>query len=125
NTTFVSTTAPAGWSISAPAVGGTGNMVFSKANVANGETAAFTIVVNVNNGTVHHTVITNTVTAASTIPDPTPGNNSAMAQTTVDPIAPTITCPANVVAAIPGTGTCAVVNYPAPTVTDNCSGATV
>jgi uncharacterized repeat protein (TIGR01451 family) len=127
NTTFVSATVTTGtgWSTSAPAVGGTGNVVFSKASVANGETAVFTIVVKVNNGTVHHTLINNTVTAASSIPDPTPGNNSATAQTTVDPIAPTITCPANIVGSITGTGTCAVVNYPAPTVSDNCSATVV
>ncbi|MFL6216239.1 MAG: HYR domain-containing protein, partial [Blastocatellia bacterium] len=129
NTTFVSAvvTTGSGWSTSAPAVGGTGNVVFSKANVGINETAVFTVVVKVNAGVLHGTVISNTATAASSIPDPNPNNNSAMATTTVDPIAPTITCPANVtaVAALtcPATTT-AVVNF-APTVTDNCSATYV
>src|SRR4030095_258432 len=47
NATFVSAvvTTGSGWSTSAPAVGGTGNVVFSKATVAPSETAVFTIVV--------------------------------------------------------------------------------
>jgi uncharacterized repeat protein (TIGR01451 family) len=129
NTTFVSATVTtgSGWSTSAPAVGGTGNVVFSKANVANGETAVFTIVVKVNAGVLHGTVITNTATAASSIPDPTPGNNSATATTTVDPIAPVITCPANITAVAQltcPTSTTAVVNF-TPQVSDNCSASYV
>ncbi|HJQ27569.1 MAG TPA: HYR domain-containing protein [Blastocatellia bacterium] len=129
NTTFVSATVTtgSGWSTSQPSAGGTGNVVFSKANVANGETAVFTIVVKVNAGVLHGTVITNSVTAASSIPDPTPGNNTAMTTTTVDPIAPTITCPANITSmaqlSCPNTTT-AVVNF-APTVTDNCAATYV
>src|SRR4029450_2090408 len=95
NTTFVSAsvTSGTGWSISSPAVGGTGNVIFSKANVANGETATFQIVVKVNAGTLHGTVINNSATAASSIPDPASGNNTGMASTTVDPIAPTFARP--------------------------------
>src|SRR6185295_7286552 len=53
NTTFVSAvvTTGTGWSTSSPAVGGTGNVVFSKATVAAGETAVFTVVLNVNAST--------------------------------------------------------------------------
>ncbi len=128
NTTFVSATVTtgSGWSVMAPAVGGTGNVVFSKASVGIGETAVFQIAVKVSLGTLHGTVITNTATAASAIPDPAPGNNSAMASTTVDPIAPAITCPANITtkAANPG-DPCVIVNYPAPAASDNCPGVGV
>src|SRR6185369_3269451 len=79
NTTFVSAavTTGAGWGTSAPAVGGTGNIVFSKGTVASGETAVFTIVVKVTNTTAHNTVITNSVTTASTTGDTQPSNNTA------------------------------------------------
>jgi len=85
NTTFVSAvvTTGSGWSISAPAVGGTGNVIFSKSPVAGGETAVFTIVVNVNTATPNGTVITNSATAASTTADGTSGNNTSTTTTTV------------------------------------------
>jgi uncharacterized repeat protein (TIGR01451 family) len=85
NTTFVSAsvTTGTGWSISAPAVGGTGNVVFSKASVANGETAVFQVVVNVNATTADATIITNNAVGATTATDPTPGNNTGTATTTV------------------------------------------
>lgn len=132
NTTLVSaTTASPGWGrTDAVPVGGTGNIVFAKASVANGETAMFQIVVKVNAGTVHGTTITNTATASSDLSDPTPGNNSKSATTTVDPTPPTFTngCPAAINAAAPatcpfsGSGT---VTYASPAVSDNCPGATV
>jgi uncharacterized repeat protein (TIGR01451 family) len=120
NTTFVSATVTtgSGWSVNT-----SGPIVFSKANVAAGETAVFTMVVKVNAGTLHGTVISNTVTAMSSIPDPTPGNNSATTTTTVDPIPPVITCPANITAVAPLTcpaSNTATVTF-APTVTDNCA----
>jgi uncharacterized repeat protein (TIGR01451 family) len=121
NTTLVSATVTtgSGWSTNTA-----GPIVFSKANVAIGETAVFTIVVKINSGVLHGTVISNTVTAASSIPDPSPGNNTAVATSTVDPIAPTITCPANIVKSTDPNQCSAVVNYPAPTVTDNCPCST-
>jgi hypothetical protein len=45
--------------------------------------------------------------------------------TVVDMQAPTIACPANVTAVTTGTATCATVNYPAPSASDNCPGVTV
>src|SRR4029078_5741161 len=90
NTTFVSAsvTSGTGWSISSPAVGGTGNVVFSKGSPASGETATFQMVVNVNAGMVHGSVIKHSARGMSAIPDPNPGNNTGTASTTVDPIAP-------------------------------------
>src|SRR5262249_21406291 len=85
NTTFVSATVTTGtgWSTSAPAVGGTGNVVFSKATVAAGETAVFTIVVKVGSNIPDGTTISNSATAATTTTDPTSGNNTGTATTTV------------------------------------------
>jgi len=76
-------TTGSGWSTSAPAVGGTGNVVFSKATGVNGETAVFTIVVHVNASTASGATITNSATVAGSTGDPTPGNNTATATTTV------------------------------------------
>src|SRR5262249_48244011 len=85
NTTFVSAvvTPGTGWSTSSPAVGGTGNVVFSKASVLNGETAVFPIVVKVNPSTANGATITNSATAAPTSSDPNTANNTATATTTV------------------------------------------
>jgi uncharacterized repeat protein (TIGR01451 family) len=85
NTTFVSATLPAGWSRSdAVAAGGTGNIVFAKASVPAGETASFTIVVQVNANAVEGTIISNTATAAGAVTDNTPANDSKTTTTTVN-----------------------------------------
>jgi uncharacterized repeat protein (TIGR01451 family) len=85
NTTFVSATPPAGWMATTPAVGGTGNIVFSKnpaGPVANGGTAQFTVVVNVNAATPGGTIITNNAVATADTPDGTQANNTGTATTT-------------------------------------------
>ncbi|HMF05149.1 MAG TPA: hypothetical protein VKH17_10065, partial [Acidimicrobiia bacterium] len=83
NTTFVSLTAPGGWMCTAPPAGGTGTVSCTIGSLANGATAAFTIVVQVAPGTSNGTTITNTASASSTTGDPNPGNNSATATSTV------------------------------------------
>jgi uncharacterized repeat protein (TIGR01451 family) len=92
NTTFVSASVStgSGWTTSTPAVGASGNIVFSKASVAHAETAVFEIVVRVGTATAGGTVVTNTAIVGSSTTDPTPGNNSGVATTTVDG-PPTIT----------------------------------
>ncbi|MEA3210564.1 MAG: hypothetical protein QOE70_3621 [Chthoniobacter sp.] len=86
NTTFVSAvvTTGSGWSVTAPAVGGTGNVVFSKSTVGASETGVFTIVAKVNSSVTSGATITNSATAASATADPTPGNNTGTATTTVN-----------------------------------------
>jgi uncharacterized repeat protein (TIGR01451 family) len=81
-TTFMaaSVTSGTGWSISAPPVGGTGAVTFSKAAVASGETAVFSLVIRVNSAA---SSISNTVTATSSVGDPTPGNSSSTVTTGV------------------------------------------
>jgi uncharacterized repeat protein (TIGR01451 family) len=78
--TFQSVTTPAGWSCATPSVGGTGVVNCTIASLANGGNASFTLVVNV---TAASGTITDTVTASSSTFDPTPGNNSAQAVTTI------------------------------------------
>ena len=80
-TTFVSATPEAGWGSSTPAVGATGNVVFSKASVASGETATFTFVVEVDPATADGAVISNTATATTASADPD-GTNDAKTATT-------------------------------------------
>jgi len=84
NTTFVSFSAPAGWTPSTPAVGGTGTVTATKASLASAGTAPFTLVVKVSNSANGSTVITDTATISATTTDPTPGNNSATATTNVN-----------------------------------------
>ena len=91
NTTFVSATLPAGWSRADAVVpGGTGTLMFTNPSAAGGATASFTVVVKINAGTLGGTIITNTATASSDVPDDVPGNNSKTATTTVDPTPPSI-----------------------------------
>jgi len=87
-TTFVSAsvTTGTGWGApTTPAVGGTGNVVFSKASVASGESAVFQIVVKVNSSVAGGSTITNTATAATSggPTDPDLTNNSKTATTAV------------------------------------------
>lgn len=79
NTTFVSFTAPGGWTTSTPAVGGTGTVTASNALLVVGGSVTFTLVVNVNGATTTGTSITNTVTATAATPDPTPNSSSSTA----------------------------------------------
>src|SRR6185295_3453605 len=83
STTFVSLTVPAGWSCTTPAVGGTGPINCTKATLAAGGSAIFTLVVTVAPSTADGATISNTATAATTTTDPSGGNNSATATTAV------------------------------------------
>jgi uncharacterized repeat protein (TIGR01451 family) len=78
--TFQSVAAPAGFSCTTPAVGGTGTITCSTASMANGATASFSVVVNV---TAVSGSITNTVAGSSDAFDPVTTNNSATATTVV------------------------------------------
>ncbi len=69
NTTFVSWTAPSGWSSSTPPTGSSGAVSASIASLPAGTTAQFTLVVQVNSGTADGTVVTNTATVGPPSPD--------------------------------------------------------
>jgi uncharacterized repeat protein (TIGR01451 family) len=84
NTTFVSASAPAGWSTTAPAPGGTGAITFTRATLTSGDgPQVFTIVVNVNAATPNGTVITNSASVTSGTADTNSNNNSQNTTTTV------------------------------------------
>jgi uncharacterized repeat protein (TIGR01451 family) len=83
NTTFVSITAPSGWSCATPSVGGTGNISCTNVTLAGSTAATFSLVVKVAAGTASGTVITDTATASSSTSDPNSANNTATASTVV------------------------------------------
>ena len=80
NTTFLRATAPTGWVVTEPAVGG-GAVTFAHPLLPPG-TATLTFVVLVNTGVLPGTVLKNTATVTSPN-DPNPTNNTATAQTTL------------------------------------------
>jgi uncharacterized repeat protein (TIGR01451 family) len=126
NTTFVSMTAPAGWTVTTPPAGGTGSVTATRPTLAKGASAAFQLVVKANAATPNGTVITNTASVSSENPDPAPGNNSDTETTTVNapPGSCTVTCRENItVETTPGS--CgAVVNYPPPITAGSCGTVT-
>lgn len=69
-TTFVSLSAPGGWTCTTPAVGANGTVACNISSLALGS-ASFTLVVKVNLGVSRSTVLSNTATATSSTPDPT------------------------------------------------------
>jgi uncharacterized repeat protein (TIGR01451 family) len=78
NTTFVSITAPAGWTCGTPAVGATGQVTCTDgANLTNGSVANFTYVVQVNGVTAAGTTIVNSANVTSTTADGAPQNNAS------------------------------------------------
>ncbi len=86
-TTFVSASAPAGWSCTAPSVGGTGTVSCSTALLAPGGQASLLVIVHVNPNVAPASSIAASVTVSSATPDSTPGNNTGMELTTVGNIA--------------------------------------
>jgi uncharacterized repeat protein (TIGR01451 family) len=73
---------PAGWTATAPNAGATGNVTFSKASVASGETASFQIIVRTSRTAAAAGVpIVNTATVTSPTSDPNAANNTAIVTT--------------------------------------------
>ena len=90
--TFVSATAPSGWTATTPAVGANGTVSFTRATWATGGgSQTFTVVARVDPSTATGTTLTNTATISSDTTDPTPANNSAMTTATVGRQPQTIT----------------------------------
>jgi len=107
--------------------GGSGNSrTITFASLAPSTSAIITIVARVNCSTPDATPIGNTAMAFSaSTPDPNPINNVATATTVSSNPAPRIVCPANISQPNDPARCGAVVNYPAPIITDNCPGTTV
>lgn len=88
NMTFVSFTAPAGYSITAPPVGGTGQVVATIGTLVQNAADTFTLVARVNPGVHAGTVLTARGTLAADSPDPDSSNNAASAAATVHDVQP-------------------------------------
>lgn len=83
-TTFVSLTAPAGWTCAPQTVGGTDPVSCTTLSVAAGSSHVFALVVNVPLATADGTVISNTASVSSMVTaDPNTANNSSTVTTTV------------------------------------------
>ena len=80
--TFVSLSAPGGWSCSTPNVGDPGLVNCTNADFGSGGNAVFSLVLNIPPGTPPGTIFTNIATVTSPF-DPNEENNSAPAVTTV------------------------------------------
>jgi uncharacterized repeat protein (TIGR01451 family) len=77
DTTFVSFTGPAGWTLTTPAVGDTGVVTADIPTLAAGATATFTLVVHVDTTAVDGSVISNTADVTTTTTDTDDTNNSS------------------------------------------------
>ena len=86
NTTFVSLAAPAGWTVTTPAVGTTGTVTATRSTLAIGSPQVFTLVVRVNPAAAAGTTLSNTATV-STTNDPVLANNADTETTTVVAVA--------------------------------------
>lgn len=124
HTTFVSILGPESWTCTTPMVGGTGTILCSKSSMDTGETAEFTIVVNVNPGTQGGTVIPFTVNVNSDTPDSDTSNNSETVSVVVEGNPCMITCPADITAPTNATQCGAKVDYPVPSSTSDCGSVT-
>jgi uncharacterized repeat protein (TIGR01451 family) len=96
HTTFVSFTAPAGWTPSTPAAGGTGSVTASRPSLADKASASFTLVVRVDPGTPANTTISAQASVSAVTADPSTNNNALTAMATVT--APVESIPPTVVA---------------------------
>lgn len=107
--------------------GGAGqNRTVSFASLAVGATATVIFDTTANCSLSDGSIINNTATISASTADPNPANNSASATTVAQNPPPVIVCPPDqdAIAATPGTMN-AIVNFPPPTVTDNCPGVVV
>jgi uncharacterized repeat protein (TIGR01451 family) len=81
--TFVSLSGPAGWTLTTPAVGGTGSISGTKSSVAANEDGDFTLVVRVNANVASGNTISDTATIATSTPEANTTNNTVTGTTGV------------------------------------------
>src|SRR5438105_6687573 len=81
--TFVSLSAPGGWTCSDPGAGNNGTVTCTNPSLPNGSDSVFTLVVNINSNATAATTFDNTATVSAATSDPNEGNNSSTAETTV------------------------------------------
>ncbi len=100
-TTFVSISAPSGWTCATPSVGGTGNVICTDLNMPGSTAATFSLVAKVPAGTANGTVITDTASVSSAVSDPNSSNNTASASTVVGAVAGAELTVSNVASPVP------------------------
>ncbi len=122
--TFQSAIAPADWSCTTPAPGGTGTLTCHVASLARGASATLTLAGNVDCSLANGHAISNTATVQSVIDDPDPGNDAATTTVAASNPPPTLTCPAPISVDAPGPSG-ARVTYPLAVASDNCPGVSV
>jgi uncharacterized repeat protein (TIGR01451 family) len=109
------------------ACGGAGNnRTVTFTSLAANASATITLIAQISCSVVDGAMISNSATVGSLASDPNLSNNTSMATVTASNPPPVITCPPdqNVATALPGQMS-VVVNYPPPTVLDNCPGVVV
>jgi len=89
-TTFVSNSGASAWTCFDPAVGSTGAITCTIASLPNGDTATFTVVVQVSCNVANATVKNDTATVTASTPDPNLSNNSSTASVTASNSPPTV-----------------------------------
>jgi uncharacterized repeat protein (TIGR01451 family) len=87
NATFISFTAPPGWTATTPVAGGAGAVSATTATLASGAVATFTLAVRVAPGASGGSTITDTSTVSATTNDPNSTNNSASGSVSVATVA--------------------------------------
>ncbi len=123
-TTFVSCGVSGG--VGGVCSGSGNNRTVTFTSLAANASATITLVAEVSCSLVDGTVFSNTATVGSLAADPTPANNTGTIMVTASNPPPVITCPPdqNVSTALPGQMS-VTVNYPPPTVMDNCPNVVV
>jgi hypothetical protein len=114
--TFVSVSAPAGWSCTTPSPGATGTVNCTNPSLAVTGGQTFTLVGHIPPGTSAGTEYQNTVTVSTTTADPTAENNSASAGTVV------FTCLTNPVVTTNANGGAGSLRQ---AIADACDGASI
>jgi uncharacterized repeat protein (TIGR01451 family) len=82
NTTFASVSAPAGWTCTTPAIGGTGNVTCTATTMASGTSATILVVVNLASSVTVASITANSSVSSATS-DPFSANNSTTISTPV------------------------------------------
>lgn len=82
-TTFVSASAPAGWNVTAPPVGGSGQLTFTTSSAPAQYGLWLSFKVQVDGGAAEGSTISNTVSAATTTPESDTTNNTGSSDTLV------------------------------------------
>jgi hypothetical protein len=130
NTKFLSLTQTAGpsFTCTTPAVGTPGTATCTRATLARGEAATFTVSYTVNSSIADGAELSDTSSVSSTTAERRTEDNSATAGATVDNPAPplcTITCPSNITQSADAHQNGAVVTFDAPEVAGSCGSGAV